>query len=58
MDNLNLNNVENISFYTDSHNDLPLLEFVQIPIVVNPDHKLDLISKEKRWKKLTFKELL
>ena len=28
MDNLSLNNVENISFYTDSHNDLPLLEFV------------------------------
>jgi len=53
-----LNNVENISFYTDSHNDLPLLEFVPTPIVVNPDHKLDLISKEKRWKKLTFKELL
>lgn len=58
MDNLSLNNVENISFYTDSHNDLPLLEFVPTPIVVNPDHKLDLISKEKRWKKLTFKELL
>ena len=31
---------------------------ISTPIVVNPDHKLDLISKEKRWKKLTFKELL
>ena len=40
----------NVTFYTDSINDLPLLKVVQNPIAVNPDTKLKQICIEKNWK--------
>lgn len=37
-------------FYSDSHNDLPLLELVDNPVAVNPDATLESIAKEKSWR--------
>ena len=38
-----------VTFYSDSINDLPLLEAVEFPKVVNPDIKLEAISNERKW---------
>lgn len=40
---------ENCVFYSDSNNDLPLLELVQNPVAVDPDDKLRAIATEKNW---------
>ena len=45
-------NRENLSgsyFYSDSFNDLPLLEIVDTPIVVDPDDKLRQIAVDRKW---------
>ncbi len=36
-------------FYTDSHEDLPLLEIVGQPRPLNPNRRLSQIAKERRW---------
>tara|TARA_B100000767_G_C19680611_1_gene499408 strand:+ start:116 stop:451 length:336 start_codon:yes stop_codon:yes gene_type:complete len=36
-------------FYSDSHNDLPLLELVEYPFAVDPDPELKVIAQERRW---------
>ncbi len=36
-------------FYSDSHNDLPLLEIVDHPIAVDPCPKLEAIAKARQW---------
>ncbi|MBF0369593.1 MAG: HAD family hydrolase [Magnetococcales bacterium] len=36
-------------FYSDSHNDLPLLEMVTHPIAVDPDDKLRKVAQERGW---------
>lgn len=41
-------------FYTDSHNDLPLLSLVDHPIVVNPDPTLLHHAQQQGWKILDF----
>ncbi len=38
-----------VFFYSDSHNDLPLLSIVDEPIVVDPDPKLLAYAREKGW---------
>jgi phosphoserine phosphatase len=35
--------------YSDSHNDLPLLERVTRPVAVDPDPKLAAQAKERGW---------
>jgi len=40
---------ENCIFYSDSINDLPLLELVKKPVAVDPDEKLKAIATEKNW---------
>jgi HAD superfamily hydrolase (TIGR01490 family) len=37
------------TLYSDSHNDLPLLERVRRPVAVNPDEKLAARAKERGW---------
>jgi HAD superfamily hydrolase (TIGR01490 family) len=37
------------TFYTDSCTDLPVLEVVQHPIVVNPDPRLARIARQRNW---------
>jgi putative phosphoserine phosphatase / 1-acylglycerol-3-phosphate O-acyltransferase len=41
-------------FYTDSHHDLPLLDSVGNPVVVNPNRKLKAIALERRWRQESF----
>lgn len=36
-------------FYSDSHNDLPLLQAVQHPVAVNPDETLTRVAAERSW---------
>lgn len=36
-------------FYSDSHNDLPLLELATHPVAVDPDEKLAHFAKEAGW---------
>ena len=41
--------LEQSYFYTDSHDDLPLLEIVGRPRPVNPTRQLSQIAKERTW---------
>ena len=43
--------------YSDSHTDLPFLEAVGNPVVVNPDRQLRAIAEERGWPVLEFAEL-
>ena len=40
--------------YSDSHTDLPFLEVVGHPVVVNPDRALRRIAAEREWPVLEF----
>lgn len=35
--------------YSDSHNDLPMLELASFPHAVDPDPRLEAIAKERQW---------
>ena len=48
-------NYEDIYFYTDSHNDMKLLEFCTIPVAVDPDNILKEISIKNNWKIISLK---
>ncbi|WP_411742829.1 HAD family hydrolase [Reinekea sp.] len=41
--------LEGSYFYSDSHNDLPLLEQVDHPVAVNPDDRLRAIAQQHSW---------
>ncbi|MCK9516341.1 MAG: HAD family hydrolase [Ottowia sp.] len=38
-----------VTFYSDSFNDLPLLEHVQQPVATNPDAQLRRIARQRDW---------
>lgn len=42
--------LEEATFYSDSITDLPLLERVAIPVVVNPDTRLRRIARKRNWR--------
>lgn len=42
-------------FYSDSHNDLPLLEKVDTPVAVDPDETLRQIAEQRGWKILSLR---
>jgi len=42
-------NLEGASFYSDSRNDLPLLEQVSHPVAVDPDDSLRATATERGW---------
>jgi len=48
-------NLEDSYFYSDSHNDLPLLEQVTYPVAVDPDETLKEIANERGWKIISFR---
>jgi HAD superfamily hydrolase (TIGR01490 family) len=55
---LKTNNIEGSIesiFYSDSHNDLPLLSYVDTPVAVDPDPKLREIAINKEWKIISLK---
>jgi HAD superfamily hydrolase (TIGR01490 family) len=41
--------IEESTFYSDSITDLPLLEVVRTPIVINPDRRLRRIANRRSW---------
>ncbi|MCF7799591.1 haloacid dehalogenase-like hydrolase [Candidatus Babeliales bacterium] len=45
-------------FYASSHLDIPLLEEVGKPVVVNPTSKLESHAKKKKWEILKFKDFV
>jgi len=47
--------LENSTFYSDSHNDLALLEQVTTPIAVDPDDELKATAIERNWKIRSFR---
>ncbi len=42
-------------FYSDSHNDLPLLRRVSNPVAVDPDETLSRVAKENGWPVVSFR---
>jgi len=46
--------LEDSWFYSDSHNDLPLLEAVEHPVAVNPDDRLANTARQRGWPVITF----
>jgi HAD superfamily hydrolase (TIGR01490 family) len=42
-------NLDGSFFYSDSHNDLPLMEIVETAIAVDPDEILSKIAKQRSW---------
>ncbi len=48
--------LEGSYFYSDSHNDLPLLEMVDHPIVVDADEKLAAIAQKRSWKAMSLRD--
>ena len=45
----NLSDHDEIYFYTDSHNDLKLLEYCTKPVAVDPDETLNRICVKNSW---------
>lgn len=43
-------------FYSDSHNDLPLLEQVDHPVAVDPDDTLRQIAEQRQWKIMSLRD--
>lgn len=43
-------------FYSDSHNDLPLLQLVENPVAVDPDDKLRQFAQSKSWKIMSLRD--
>lgn len=43
-------------FYSDSTNDLPLLETVTHPVAVDPDKELRQIAEQRRWSIITLRD--
>jgi HAD superfamily hydrolase (TIGR01490 family) len=41
--------LEDAIFYSDSITDLPLLEFVKAPVVINPDRRLRRVAQKRGW---------
>lgn len=44
-----LDDFETSWFYSDSHNDLPLMKMVDKPVAVNPDAQLQAYAEEQGW---------
>jgi HAD superfamily hydrolase (TIGR01490 family) len=49
---LNWSDVPKSTFYSDSMNDLPLLEKVTNPVATNPDERLRALAKQRQWRVL------
>lgn len=47
--------LENSTFYSDSHNDLALLERVTTPVAVDPDDQLKATAKQRNWTICSFR---
>ena len=52
----NQQNLDGSYFYSDSHNDLPLLNKVDHPVAVDPDDILRSAAKQKGWPLMTLRD--
>ena len=43
------------TFYSDSHNDIPLLEFAENAVAVDADDKLAAIARKRHWRQLSLR---
>jgi HAD superfamily hydrolase (TIGR01490 family) len=50
-------NLSGSTFYSDSHNDLPLLEQVDFPVAVNPDRILQQTAASNHWPVIDLRSL-
>ncbi len=48
--------MEGAWFYSDSHNDLPLLENVEHPVAVDPDDTLRKVAEERQWRIMSLRD--
>ena len=48
-------NLDGSTFYSDSHNDISLLEIVTTPIAVDPDDELKTIAQKRGWEICSFR---
>ena len=48
--------LEGSYFYSDSHNDIPLLDLVDYPVAVDADAKLQAAAAEQGWKTLSLRK--
>lgn len=53
--NQNPISLEGSFFYSDSHNDLPLLEIVTHPIAVDADETLSQVAQQRGWEHVSFR---
>jgi HAD superfamily hydrolase (TIGR01490 family) len=51
-----LSDFERVFFYSDSINDLPLLEVVNTPVVVDPDDRLHAVAQQRGWPIISLRE--
>ncbi len=49
-------NLDGSYFYSDSHNDIPLLKIVSRPVAVDPDTILMQVAIENRWEITSFRD--
>lgn len=49
-------NLHDSTFYSDSHNDLALLEIVSTAIAVDPDDELKAIAQQRNWQICSFRD--
>jgi len=49
-------NLDDVSFYSDSYTDIPLLELCGKPVAVNPDSILARQAKKRGWEILRVRE--
>lgn len=49
-------NLDGAWFYSDSHNDLPLLELVDNPVAVDPDARLEAFAREQGWRVISLRD--
>ena len=51
-----LDSFTDTTFYSDSHNDLPLMKLVQHPVAANPDDTLRAHAQQHAWPMINLRE--
>jgi phosphoserine phosphatase len=52
----NLQDFETSYFYSDSHNDLPLMQLVTNPVAVDADEILTAYAQEQAWPQISLRD--
>tara|TARA_B100002019_G_scaffold288841_1_gene303248 strand:+ start:455 stop:1126 length:672 start_codon:yes stop_codon:yes gene_type:complete len=48
--------LKNSFFYSDSHNDIPLMKIVDNPVAVDADEKLNIYAFKKNWPRISLRD--